>query len=251
MAEAKNPYLAAQLSESALRAVRRGQPSFSKFLDPAEALLAEQAARKQCVGLRLWGGYPEAERCIAGFFAGHPENEADLAWPIHWLRCRWQPRYGEVHHRDLLGALMAQGVERYNLGDFILGEGEAYCAVLPEMADYLAGVLTQAGRATLTCDVVTEAPVLPEAKGSVRHETVASLRLDAVLAAGFHLSRSEAADWIRAGKVRLNHLPEERIDAALAEGALLSARGLGRLRLLKVGAVNRKGRIAIELMRYE
>ncbi|MFR6380537.1 MAG: S4 domain-containing protein [Evtepia sp.] len=40
--------------------------------------------------------------------------------------------------------------------------------------------------------------------------TVASVRLDAVVSAGFSIPRSRAADLIRGGRVMVNHRPCER-----------------------------------------
>ena len=88
-------------------------------------------------------------------------------------------------------------------------------------------------------------------RGETFGAVVSSLRLDAVLAAAYHLSRSEAAEAIRAGSVKLNHLPCERTDAPVTEGALLSLRGRGRVRLAQIGGTTRKQRIGVTFFRYE
>ena len=72
-----------------------------------------------------------------------------------------------------------------------------------------------------------------------------------MLAAAYRLSRSEAADSIRAGLVKVNYLACDRVDLPLQEGALLSMRGRGRVRLLSVDGTTRKQRIGITLFRYE
>lgn len=78
-------------------------------------------------------------------------------------------------------------------------------------------------------------------------DTVASLRLDCVLAAGMSLSRARAAEIIRQGLVQRNHMPEERVDTLLEAGDLLSIRGFGRIRLTEIGGRTRKDRISIQL----
>lgn len=80
--------------------------------------------------------------------------------------------------------------------------------------------------------------------------TVPALRLDAVLAAGYRLSRAEAQKLIRAGLVKLDHVPELRADARVEAGSLLSARGYGRLRVDEVQGETRKGRVGLMLFRY-
>ncbi|MCL2811136.1 MAG: YlmH/Sll1252 family protein [Clostridia bacterium] len=249
MSGGADTYLAARLEEWAKRAKHRAIPVFTKFLDPAQAELALGAARRQGAQVRLWGGYEDAERRIAAFFA-LDEPEVPLEWPLCWLRFRWDSRYAAPGHRDLLGAMLGQGVERDNLGDLLVSEGAAYCAALPDIASYLTASLEEAGRATIRCDVPQGDPALPQPRLESRHHTVASLRLDAVLAVAWNLSRGEAADMIAQGRVRVDHLPQERTDARLGQGALVSVRGKGRFRLTEIGGLTKKGRMGIVLSHH-
>ena len=81
-------------------------------------------------------------------------------------------------------------------------------------------------------------------------QTVSSLRLDSVAAAGFHLSRSQAAELIAHGKAVVNHMACEKPDRTVTQGDVISIRGLGKLRLELVGGQTKKGRISIEIARY-
>lgn len=67
---------------------------------------------------------------------------------------------------------------------------------------------------------------------------LSSLRLDAVVASAYRLSRNESGDMIRAGLVKLNHLPCDRVDTAVEEGAMLSVRSKGRIKLQKIEGLN-------------
>ena len=51
--------------------------------------------------------------------------------------------------------------------------------------------------------------------------------------------------------VKLNHIPCEQVDAAVAEGAMLSVRGRGRIQLRKIEGLTRKQRIGVTFFRYE
>jgi len=236
----------ARLHDLARRAERTGEPQFSCFLDPALAGAARIAARQCNVSVAFDGGYPDAERQIAAFHIGDAPEE----WPIDCVRMRWNEKYGAPGHRDLLGALMGLGFERERMGDIALGSGEAYVFASPNMADYLARSLDSAGRTALICTLVDGAPDLPPLQGRALRETVASLRLDAVLAAGFDLGRAEAQRLIRQRLVRKNHVEEDHPDADVGEGDLISARGLGRVKIEKVLGETKKGRIAIQLFKF-
>jgi RNA-binding protein YlmH len=85
---------------------------------------------------------------------------------------------------------------------------------------------------------------------TVKTDTVASLRLDAVLCTAFGLSRTKAAELIEAGRVNLDYHPCIQPAKELNEGALLSVRGLGRAKLLETGGVSKKGRIFVRIGVY-
>ena len=72
-------------------------------------------------------------------------------------------------------------------------------------------------------------------------DTVAALRLDAVLAAGFSTSRSKAADFISAGRVSINHRECMKGDRAVNEGDVLTCRGLGKCVVKGGPGASRKG----------
>ena len=79
---------------------------------------------------------------------------------------------------------------------------------------------------------------------------VSSLRLDAVLAAAFSLSRAEAARLINQGRALVNQAETLRVDYTVPEHALLSLRGTGRVRLEEIAGETKKGRIALRLFVY-
>ena len=238
------------LADAARIAARRGISRYTRFLDPAQAAQARLLARENGVACSLWGGYPEAERAVACF---HPIDEPpnnDL-FPLVCLHSRIQTKFGTITHRDLLGAFMALGLTRSCIGDMIIRDDSVYMFATEETAEYIAASMTSAGRLSLSFSVLDVIPPMPEPRGATSGAVVSSLRLDAVLACAYRLSRSEAAECIRSGLVKVDHLPCERVDFPLHEGAVLSVRGRGRVRLSRVGGVTRKQRIGITLFRYE
>lgn len=43
-----------------------------------------------------------------------------------WLQVDWNPRFGTVDHRALLGSLMSLGMDREMLGDLVIAAGQAF-----------------------------------------------------------------------------------------------------------------------------
>lgn len=83
---------------------------------------------------------------------------------------------------------MALGVERDTVGDII--ESSLIISCLPELSDYISENLVKAGRARVKLSVM-ELDALPARTETlaIKTDTVASVRLDAVLASAFGLSR--------------------------------------------------------------
>ena len=236
-----------RFTELAMRAAYTGRPQFTRFLEPSmerDAVSAAHAAGAQVV---FFGGYDGAERRLAAFHDG----DAPEYFPIETLELRWNAKFAEAKHRDLLGAVMGLGLERDATGDVCLSEeaGVANLFCTEDVADYIAANLESAGRSSLRISRANEIRIAPPEGTGIR-VTVQTLRMDALLAAGYKLSRAEAQRLISAGQVKLNHAMEERGDVHLEAGDLISARGYGRLRIDEIQGETKKGRIGVLLFRY-
>ena len=231
------------LRQWAERADRTGVPCAGRFLTGEEFSLARHQARESGVLFASEGGYPEAERQQACFYP--PDAEPVFTW--QWVEIRWQQRFGSLTHSDLMGSLMALGLDRMYFGDLVCGDGTAWLCTLPEMAARLPQEWTQAGRMSITVRIPEEPPVIEPPRGEPLRDTVPSPRLDCVVAAGTRQSRAKAAELIRAGLVQVNHEEELRCDRLLQPGQLISVRHFGRIRLKELGAPTRKDRLPILL----
>ena len=238
-----NGPLALRLHQQAERADRMDMSVPGRFVTGEERALAVHEARACGVAVSFDGGWPEAERVQVCF---HPAW-AEAEFTAVWVEVRWAAKFVRVEHRDLLGSLMGLGMDRGFFGDLIALEDRAYLLALPEVALRLPVEWQQAGSAPLKVTLLEEAPQFEPPKGEMLRDTVASLRLDCILAGGMRTSRSRAAELIRAGLVCVEHVPEERTDRLLEPGSLLSIRGFGRIRLCEVGDRTRKDRLPVTM----
>lgn len=232
-----------RLRQAAERAARLDRAVSAWFVTGEERAWAVHEAREAGVEAAFDGGWPEAERVEACFF---PVGD-DPTFTAGWLSVRWAAKFAHCDHRDLLGSLMALGMDRSFFGDLIALPDCAYLYASPEAVTRLPDEWRQAGNVPLIVTPMDEPPVFELPKGEALRDTVPSLRLDAVLAAGMRTSRAKAAELIRAGLVSVEHRPELRVDRPLSEGQLLSVRGFGRIRLREVGTPTRKDRLPILL----
>ena len=198
------------------------------------------------------GGYEGAERTICVFLPDWLEgSDWDAAEELAAIECAYPPTGADLTHRDLLGGLMGIGLTREKVGDILVGERAAQIVCLKEAAPIILSQFDQAGRYRLKLREISLAELSPApAQVKLIHDTVAALRLDAVLASGFSLARGKAAEAVAAGRVSLNHRECLKPDRPVGEGDVLACRGLGKCVLKAVGGQSRKGRVIIEIERY-
>ena len=146
---------------------------------------------------------------------------------------------------------MGLGITREKLGDILVGGGVCDVLCLADAAPILLSQWDSVGRWKIKLQPISlsELEIKPPEIRVIR-DTVATLRLDAVLASGFSTSRGKAADLIGAGRVMVNHRECLKGDKAVNQGDVLTCRGLGKCVVKEVLGQSRKGRIMLVLERY-
>lgn len=232
----------------------RSIPSHTGFLSPAQqASVGELLAACGHPEHLFFGGYAGAERAICAFL---PDWQSETDWlaqeerPVAAVEAGF-PKNSGLTHRDFLGGLMGIGLTREKLGDILVGDGVCHILVLRETLPIVLSQFSSAGRYRLTCSeaAVSQLRAAPVEVRAIR-DTVATLRLDAVVASGFSLARSKAAALIQTGKVSVNHRECTKADKLVEAGDVFTCRGLGKCVLTAVLGQSRKGRTMIEMERY-
>lgn len=243
--------LLAKVSQRLTGAMARDIPCATSFLSPREQALVLQLMGQK--DLLFFGGYAGAERAVAMYCPSYLEEESvydEEYSPIVCLRAEFY-RKDRLTHRDFLGSLMGCGVKRETVGDICVGEGSCDFFVLREIAPYVEQNLLSAGSAKLRLSrIPLHQARIPQPETEPRRNTVASLRLDSVISAGFRISRTGAVQHIQAGNVAIDGLPVTKPDKLVAQGSVVTVRGQGKLRLSKVNGQTKKGRISIEIEKY-
>lgn len=252
--------LLSQIEDRIRQCEERYMMTHTHFLDLRERSLAEQTVRFRA-GLRydFYGGYEEAERVIAvflpeyaedgpaaAFFAADPESD-----PLTVIRMELRKGSPVLTHRDYLGALMGLGIRREMTGDILVRKDGADVIVLREIAEYILTHMAKAGRANLSVrEISISGLAVPEQQREERFASVSSLRTDSILSAAFGLSRSGAAEAVRAGLVFVNGMEASKPDRLLEPGDKLVLRHKGKTVLKSADGRTAKGRIRITLIRY-
>ena len=246
--------LLARILDKLEQAERRGAPVSTDFLSPQEQALTEELLRVSGVTpdrYVLFGGFEGAERKMLLFLPDWMEQESAVEqFPLCCLRAAFRPEEA-LTHRDLLGSLMGIGVAREKVGDLLVSDASCDLIAATSVGEFLLQNWVSAGRAKLTVTAITPQELcVPEVRCEEIRDTVQTLRLDAVTAVGFRLSRGKAAALIEGGKVQVNWRDCVKSDHLLSEGDVVSARGFGKFNLKQVGGMTRKGRTGIIILRY-
>ncbi|MBR7184986.1 MAG: hypothetical protein IKD37_05185 [Clostridia bacterium] len=256
--------LCARLTELDGRA-EKGTFCYTRYLTPHELAVA---FRQPAHSARFaWGGWAEAERKRIFFvpdYAGEPEENTAEGW-LDLLA----PLFGEeldeatvrvqiqgsgfrtLAHRDYLGAILGLGLERAALGDVVVcGDNAAAVFCDEKIAQFLETALERIGADRVRVSrAAKDAPLPPRATRPI-HDTVASPRLDCVVAALLNLSREKAQTMIRSGEVEVNFLSECRTDVEICAGDMLSLRGYGRFRIRDFDGTTKRGRLRLSAEQF-
>lgn len=234
----------------------RSVPACTKFLSP-ERRAALSGLLRACGAPEhlFYGGFADAERTVCAFLPDWQSAEDWLAEedkPVAAVRCTF-PEGSGLTHRDFLGGLMGIGVTRACIGDILVGDGRCDILVLRESLSTVLDQFSTAGRFRLRVEALPLGELAVPEKQVVKHirDTVATLRLDAVLSSGFSIARGKAADLIQAGRVSVNHRECLKPDRALVQGDVITAKGVGKCVLTAVLGKSKKDRIMIEMERYQ
>ena len=254
----------------------RGEAAVSPYLTPREAKYARSrlSARLAAGTAVLWGGYPEAERVRAVILPDYAEGLVDptaltsdpvaaltdaglddLAEIIRGAVCPVLVKgsgFRELSHRDYLGSVLGLGLERDAFGDILMPD--THSAILltdTRVGDFLTTQMEKVATDTVRVSRLPEGTALT---GTRRlqpiTDTVASERLDCVVAALCNLSREKAQMAVKSGLVELDYEAVEDCSATVEAPAVISVRGFGKFAVHAFDGTTRKGRIRLAAGKY-
>ena len=233
--------LARRLCDLSERAARSGVLVSTGFLSPSEQEFSRMISPLLPCPPVFDGGFEGAERAVV-CFGEYGER------PIAALRLEHKT---PLSHRDILGSVLGLGLERSVVGDIVAGETESRLVVLRANLPFLLSQFERAGRTPLT---VSELPLEdfapPERKTERSVVSLASPRLDALVAAAWGFSREDAQTQLARGLVQLNHRPTLDCSKQIREGDTVSLRGRGKLTVGETLGESRRGRLRIEIEKY-
>lgn len=222
-------------------------PKLTSFLDPREQqILSILIGKNDDCRIAFFGGWSEAERKRALLYPSYYEP-GQKDFDIALLEIKYNSKFNEINHRQVLGTFMSLGLAREKFGDVVLAGERAQIAVADEISGYAIANVSKIGPAGVKLERQNFDKLLaPENTWQNARITCNSLRLDNLLSTIGQISRKKAQDFIEAKKVKVNHAVAEKNDFVCEEGDLLSVRGLGRFRIIALSGKSKKDKWIIE-----
>ncbi len=240
-----------RLLDLAQTAYKRGIVTYSDFLNLNELNIFQGIRPKlSYLVTDCFGGYELAERQIAAFIPDAlvfcPE------YPIVCLKLSpLQEKFAEkLTHRDYLGAVLNLGIDRSKLGDILVEEHGAFLFCQERIAGFISDNLTRIRHTPFMAQEMAPKEFDHEPKYCEIVGTVASVRLDRLLALAFGASRSSLTSFIEGGRVFVNGKLITSNGYQPREGELISVRGMGRFCYKSSGGQSKKGRHYVVLWKY-
>ncbi len=224
------------------------EEQYTDFLSLEEADAALRSVSETGLYYSFEGGYPQADRRILCLGAQEIKGNA----PISVLCGKWD-KFGEISHRDILGSIMATGIERRCLGDILVLQDQRkfYLFVVDRMVLYITSGVDRIGRCSVTWSVVNDPDEIPAGQFKEMRLPVSSLRIDVVIAAVWHLSRQTAQDSIADKRVFINHKSVTKSTQLLRPGDSVVVRGCGKFVFLDEDGLSKKGKTYILIKQYQ
>lgn len=221
-------------------------PKYLGFLSAAETEFARNLKILSGVNHGFSGGFDLAERRILGVF---PEWMSEPRFPVSAITFTYPVVY-KLTHRDFLGAIMSLKISRESVGDILVGEGKAVVFVTDYVAPHILSEINKVGSVGVKGERGLP-DVLPELSEKIfLNGTVASSRLDCVVAALANTSRAHAAELIENGFVTINSGLCQKVTRAVNVGETVTVRGKGRFTVEDLSCRTKKGRTVLKYSKF-
>lgn len=144
---------------------------------------------------------------------------------------------------------MALGITREKIGDIVVGEGRTVVFIHDDIAGFVVSQITKIGRVGVK--ITTGAPydIQVDNKYEIITKTIASARLDCIVAAITNNSRTAATELIISGNVFTSGVENRSVSYTVKEGETLSVRKHGKYIIDSVANLTKKGRLRLECRR--
>lgn len=217
----------------------------TQFLDPYhQSIVKSVIGHQDEVQVLENGGFihSESQRMIIAPYFYEIEKED---FEIVVCKIIYAKNFEKLTHRDILGALMSLGIKRELFGDIVEKDKDFYLVVDRHIYEYLKDHLSMIKRSKVKF-VEWDEEIEVKNDYLVKSFIVSSFRLDKIISSFYKISRQKAAEFIRAGHVKVNHKPVEQINYLCNNKDIISFKKHGRVMFVDCNKQTRSDNYVVE-----
>ncbi len=222
------------------------RPILTGFLNPRQRYIAKTLVNQNDeISFQSCGGFPDAEMQRVLVYPSYYEPQVS-DFQLQVLQIKYPQKFAELHHRQVLGTLLSQGIERVTFGDIITDGVQWQVVVQDNLAEFFIDQVDKiASLRVQLVPVELEDILVPLSDWETVNTTVSSLRLDVVVANAFNYSRNRAKTLIEGQKIRVNWVDVVKPDYPVAVHDMISVRHGGRIKLSAIDGTTKKDKLRV------
>lgn len=215
--------------------------TLTKFLTLEEQKIIEQ----KCKYYVFYPLESERKRAIVS------KNEiTNKDFQIEILKITYNKKFGNIAHKDVLGAILGLGIKRECIGDIIVSD-DIYVYAIKEMSSFIVNNLITIGKV----NVIVKLSSFDEIKdinidNYIEDEMlISSYRLDTIVSERTNLSREKAKQYVILKNVKVNGNININPDYIVKINDLISIHRYGRIIIKEEIRKTKKDKIIIKVLR--
>lgn len=227
----------------------KNYPKYSYFLDEHQICLAKHTLQElKCKNYDFYGSDKNYQRLMLCVYPDYLDKD-NLDWPIKFLRFSYNKNY-KLSHKDFLGALMSLQIKRELIGDIKVSDGIAEILVHQNCCDFIINNINKVGNVGVLINIVDNLTIDTELKFKDISGTIASFRIDNIVALLTKLSRSKAVEIIKSSRVNINYKEILNPSCVVNFGDVVTIRGYGKYIITDRVNETKKGRYYVTIQKY-
>ncbi len=217
------------------------------FIDPNEIIIIQEIKKHFNAQVNLNGGYDQAEKQQVLMYPDYFE----VSNPVKVIEIVYNLKFDLLKHEQIMGTIYNLGISERKIGDIILADdGRIQIIGSKELLATLVTLALKIGRTPVKFIEIDQVSIKAKSLNFLKKSTK-SLRADTVFKNLTKQSRNVASKEIKKGNFFVNFKQIKDITYLINEGDLLSIRGYGRIKIIKVVFVNQKYNLSFETTRGE
>ena len=229
--------------ESQIERSYMGNVVLFPFLDETFGAILEEMCKYEKANYSKYGRKENADR---NRYILSQYDILDEDFKIVIYKVKYNKKYYDINHRNVLGSLMSLGIKRESLGDIVINDSGLFIACTEEISKYIEQEFKFIGRAPIELERY-DGDVENVIKYEDKNYFISSLRIDCVIAGIYGISRSEALELIMGGLVQVNHIINMNPSHILKIDDIVSVRHKGKFKVTSLNGKTRSDRLNVTL----